>query len=174
MPLPLLSFLLMLGAVVSISVLSNFYLFDRYLLISVVLAGFLYQETKPRSRGVLALQWMFIAALGAYSIAGTVDYWNWTGACFRLIDKLLVRGADPAEIDGGYCYHGLKTPVKIAADGKVDPNWETYWTIRRRTYVVEFFPGGRFDREVDRRPFFTPLYRREDSVLYLHQLDFGP
>tara|TARA_R110002111_G_scaffold247140_3_gene310100 strand:+ start:39011 stop:40744 length:1734 start_codon:yes stop_codon:yes gene_type:complete len=173
-PVPLTAFLLLLSAVVTISVLSKFFLFDRYLLICVALAGFMYHGKIHRKRLMLVFYVVFTLMLAAVSVAGTIDYWRWSDARFKLIDQLIANGVDPVDIDGGYGYHGLKTPVRITEDGKVDTEWETYWAGTRRPYYIEFNFGGRGSREISRMPFESPLYQPKDSMLHLNVPTYLP
>lgn len=173
-PVPLVSFLLLLSTVVTISVLSQFFLFDRYLLICIALAGFLYKGKIRKRRLMTGFYLCFFLILAGISITGTIDYWRWSTARFQLIDQLIAEGVEPEEIDGGYGYHGLKTPVRITEDGKVDTEWETYWAGKIRRYCIEFNRGGRGYQEMAVMPFETPLYQRKDSILYLKMLPGFP
>lgn|GEM_PF-2260827 len=173
-PVPLTAFLLLLSAVVTISVLSKFFLFDRYLLICIALAGFLYKEKIRRKRLMIVFHAAFTLVLAVASVAGTIDYWQWSAARFKIIEQLIADGVDPVDIDGGYGYHGLKTPVRITDDGKVDTEWETYWAGNMRRYYIEFNPGGKISREIGQMPFDSPLYAPKDSMLHLKMLLFDP
>lgn len=173
-PVPLASFLLLLSVVVTISVLSQFFLFDRYLLICIAMAGFLYKGKIYKWRLMTGFYLCFSLVLAGISITGTIDYWRWSAARFQLIQQLIAEGVEPQEIDGGYGYHGLKTPVRITKDGKVNTEWETYWSGKIRRYCIEFNRGGSGYQELTVMPFESPLYRRKDSLLYLKMLPTLP
>ena len=113
--------------------------FDRYLLFVLPFVLVLWQRagrgdvvTHPLLRKSLAAGW--IAAVFAWSLTATHDYFAWNRARWDAIHLAEGLGGTAASIDGGFEYNGLER-FEIQHESLEGKSW--YW-VRDDLYVVAF------------------------------------
>ncbi len=84
-------------------------LFDRYLLPLIPLA-ILLSARRPISRAATRRVPAILALvlIGAFSVAGGLDYLNWNRARWELVEEYESGGGDREDLDGGFEYNNLR------------------------------------------------------------------
>lgn len=96
-------FLILVVASLLLTVLlKNGAFFDRYLTLFIPLLSFIFVGKLAKSKLLFSLSIIFLAALFALSLIGTLDYINWNEARWQEVSLLESQGIPKESINGGF------------------------------------------------------------------------
>jgi hypothetical protein len=170
-------FLTLCGCIYLMPLLIYDFVFDRYLLLAMILLGSgilgasdrITESATGISRPLRLSACVVLVGFGAFAICGTRDYLAWNRVRWEALWYLTQdRHIDAAEIDGGFEFNGLYLYDPEYKLPFLDPNFNpelyrpeaerSWWWVRRDTYQIGFgaVPGYRVIKEYSYQHWLPP------------------
>jgi hypothetical protein len=98
-------------------------------------------HTGPTRKWSYALPALVIALAGAWSVAGTHDYFAWNRARWAAIDLAHSQGAKPDTLDAGFEYNGR---YRFEAEPRQSVAGKSWWWVADDAWIVSFAPRAHY------------------------------